>query len=287
MAPRLLQPGDPVVFVDRRHRSYYDQLAPGGTTNVRGNLIAHDEALGLQDGSLVRSQRGVLFHVFAATYSQHVLNMKRHAQIVYPKDAALIVLWADLFPGARVIEGGFGSGALSIALLRAIGAEGRLTTYELHEEPAARAHKNVAALLGETPNHEVRIGDIYGGIAEREVDRIVLDVPEPWEVVPHAITSLRAGGIFAAYVPTALQVHRLSLALTYSKWFATVESYEAIVRPWHVTARSVRPEQRMIGHTGFVVVGRKAAQRLLWVPGAPIDSPASGADEVEPGGANG
>jgi len=287
MAPRLLRPGDPVVFIDRRHRSYYDQLAPGGTTNVRGNLLSHDDAIDLPDGSRVRSHKRVLFHVFAATYSQHVLSMKRHAQIVYPKDAALITLWADLFPGATVVEGGFGSGALSLAILRAIGEGGRLTTYELHEEPAARARKNVAALIGEAPNHTVRIGDIYAGIAEREVDRIVLDVPEPWEVIPHAVDALRSGGIFAAYVPTALQVHRLALALTYSKWFATVDSYEAIVRPWHVTARSVRPEQRMIGHTGFVVVGRRAAERLVWVPGAPLEGAAPAADDVEPGDANG
>lgn len=287
MAPRLLAPGDPVVFVDRRRRSYYAELAPGATTNARGKLLAHDDVIGAEDGVIIRSPGRVAFHVFLATYTEHVLNMKRHAQIVYPKDAALIALWADLHPGATVVEGGFGSGALTMAILRAIGAGGRLTTYELHAEPAGRAVKNVAALLGETPNHTVRLADIYLGIEEREVDRVILDVPEPWEVIPHAITALRSGGILAAYVPTALQVHRLAMALTWSRWFPAVDSYESIVRPWHVTARSVRPEQRIIGHTGFVVVGRKSARELVWVAGSPRNATDNAGDLVEPDEPNG
>ncbi|PIE15923.1 MAG: tRNA (adenine-N1)-methyltransferase [Proteobacteria bacterium] len=256
---RTLAEGDAVVFVDQRQRSAYGTLRAGKRKNVRGNLIDYDDVIGQPDGSVVTSKKGQRFHAFAATYREHVLGMQRHAQIVYPKDAALIALWADVFPGATVVEGGLGSGALSMALLRAVGPTGRVITYEKQPEPANRALKNIQTLMGECPGHQVRIGDIYQGIEERDVDRVVLDVPEPWEVVPHAIEALRDGGLFAAYVPTVLQVQRIVLTLKRSRRFPLIDSLEALVRPWWVTGNSVRPEQKMVGHTGFVVAARKGA----------------------------
>jgi len=263
----ILEPGDPVVFVDRKDRQYHAVLAVGGQQNIRGQLVAHDDAIGALDGARLRGERGEHFHVVRATLVQHALMMSRHAQIVYPKDLAMLVTWADLYPGARVVEGGFGSGALSMALLRAIGPEGHLTTYELRVEAANRARKNVAALFGgPPPHHEVHIADIYEGIAERDVDRVVLDVPEPWEVVGHAAAALRPGGIFAAYVPTAVQLQRVALALEGSRAFITVESLETLLRHWHASRRSVRPKSSMIGHTGFLVFARRAAGEVHRAP---------------------
>lgn len=259
MSTVLLQPGTPCVFVDRKRRKIYDHLAPGRRTNLRGDYIPHDPALGAPDGCRVRSSKGRYYHVFAATLEEHALYMQRHATIVYPKDIATILIRADIGPGQTVVEGGFGSGALSMALLRAIGPTGRLITYELREESINRAAKNVAAFLGETPNHAVRLGDIYDGIPERGIDRIVLDVPEPWNVVPHAAVALRQGGIFAAYVPTVIQVQRLCTALERGSRFVTIDALETLERGWSVKPRSVRPKQSMIGHTGFLVFSRVGA----------------------------
>lgn len=254
-----LREGTPVVFVDARQRLYYDHLAAGATSPVRGDRIAHDEAIGREDGCAVRSTGGSLYHVLSATLPQHVLHMQRHAQIVYPKDIAVLLLWGDVSPGRTVIEGGFGSGALTAALLRAVGPTGRVVTYELQESAVNRAGKNVRALLGACPNHEVRLADIYQGIEATDVDCVMLDVPEPWMVVPHAEQALRGGGVFAAYLPTVLQVQQLALALHQAS-FELIETIETLFREWHVTARSVRPEQQMIGHTGFLVFARKVVR---------------------------
>lgn len=272
-----LRAGQPVVFIDRRRRELHDVLQPGRATNVRGDRLQHDHVIGQPDGARVESPRGRIYRVFAATLAQHALYMKRHATIIYPKDIAPILLWADIAPGQTVIEGGFGSGAMSMALLRALGPTGRLVTYELRESAANTARKNVEALFGgPVPTHEVRIADIYEGIPEREVDRIVLDVPEPWTVVPHAADALRDGGILVAYVPTTLQLQQFALAVREHPGFATTECLEILLRSWHVTRESVRPDQQMVGHTGFIAFSRRAARPGQ---GEPTDEPA--ADEEE------
>ncbi len=258
-APVRLLAGMPVTFVDRRGRLRHDVLRPGTLSDFRGDVVRHDAVIGQPDGVRVRSSQGRYLHVFAATLRDHVLRMKRHAQIIYPKDIAMLLTWADIYPGATVVEGGFGSGALTLGLLRAVGAGGRVITYELRQEAVNRAAKNVAAFAGDAPNHTVRVADIYQGIVERAVDRVILDVPEPWDAVPAAVEALRPGGIFASYVPTAVQLQRLGAALDRSRAFAVVEALETILRPWHVTRRSVRPEQKIIGHTGFLMFARRTA----------------------------
>lgn len=255
-----LRAGQPVVFIDRRRREFHDLLQPGRTTNVRGDRLSHDAVIGQPDGARVESPRGRIYRCFAATLVQHALYMKRHATIIYPKDIAPILMWADIAPGQTVVEGGFGSGAMSMALLRAIGPSGRLITYELREASANTARKNVEALFGgPVEHHEVRLADIYEGIPERGVDRIVLDVPEPWNVVGHAANALRDGGILCAYVPTTLQLQQFALAVRDHPGFATTECLEILLRSWHVTRESVRPDQQMVGHTGFIAFSRRAA----------------------------
>lgn len=261
-----LAAGDPVVFVDREGREHMAVLTPGRVTDIRGNLIPHDRLVGQPEGASVRGSQAVVFRVVRATLAQYTRAMQRHATIVYPKDTALLVAYGDIFPGATVVEGGYGSGALSLALLRAIGPAslgGRLVTYELRAEARNRADKNVRAYLGEQPHHEVKLADIYAGIDERAVDRVVLDVPEPWEVVPHAALALRPGGVLAAYVPTTLQLHRLVMALSQSRRFLPADTLETIERPWFVTPQSCRPEQKIIGHTGFLCFARTTADAFV------------------------
>jgi tRNA (adenine57-N1/adenine58-N1)-methyltransferase len=262
----LLAVGDAVVFVDREGREHMAILTPGAVTDIRGNLMPHDRLVGAPEGVRVRGSHAVEFRVVRATLSQFTRAMPRHATIVYPKDTALLVAYADIFPGAVVVEGGYGSGALSLALLRAIGPAplgGRLVTYELRVESKNRADKNVRLYLGEQPHHAVKIADIYQGIAERGVDRVVLDVPEPWDVVDHAAAALRPGGIFAAYIPTTLQLHRLALALSHSRRFLPSHSLETIERPWFVSPQSCRPAQKIIGHTGFLCFARAVADAFV------------------------
>ncbi len=288
-----LRPGEPVVFIDRRDRIYYEALREGGTTNVRGNLIRHDDVLGQADGVTVLAVGKSRYRVFRATAHDHALYMPRHAQIVYPKDAAMMVAYGDVYPGARVVEAGLGSGALSASILRAIGAEGSLTTYELREEPSHRARKNIEALLGPITNHTVTIGDIYDGIVEREVDRILLDVPEPWEVLDHAADALVDGGIFVVYVPTALQLHRFGLSAKRSDAFVCFEAFETMLRSWYVGTTSVRPKSQMVGHTGFICVTRRVARGSTPFTRRPERSQAvaahatEGAEPAEDDGASG
>ena len=254
--------GMPVLFIDRKGRIYYDLLKEEGVTNCSGKHISHEELIGQPDGLDIKSRQGPRFRVFSATYRDHTVRMSRHAQIIHPKDAAIIVAWADLQPGARVVEGGLGSGALATAILRAVGESGELTTYELRQEPTNLARKNIRALIHEADNHTVRIENIYEGIQEANLDNIILDVPEPWLVVEHAEHALRSGGHFAAYVPTALQMQQVVMALESTYRFALIESLEVILRNWHVTGRSIRPDHKMIGHTGFLVFARRKARLL-------------------------
>jgi tRNA (adenine57-N1/adenine58-N1)-methyltransferase len=187
------------------------------------------------------------------TLAQFVMHMQRTGQIIYPKDMAVILVWADVFPGARVVEGGTGSGAMTMALARAVGSEGQVFSYEVREDVARRAEKNVIRFLGKTGQVMFRSADIYAGIQETGVDRIILDVPEPWNVVEHACIALKPGGLLASYLPTILQVRRLVDTLQNSPSFCCEQTIEVLIRPWNVDGMSVRPVHRMVAHTGFIV----------------------------------
>lgn len=256
----LLKEGDPILLIDRRRRETYHVLQAGKVLNLNGNVIEHDQMIGLSDGGRIESKKGNPYKVFRTTLQEHILNMNRYATVIYPKDIAAILMHGDVGLGMSVVEGGLGSGALSMATLRAIGPTGLLTTYEIKEAALPVSLRNIKALLGETPNHRVKLENIYEGIAERDVDRILLDVPEPWHVVPHAADALRDGGLLVGYLPTVLQVNELALALRANPHFYTTWVLEILERPWHVTEESIRPEHRMTGHTGFLVFSRRSAR---------------------------
>ncbi|MBV9951313.1 MAG: tRNA (adenine-N1)-methyltransferase [Acidimicrobiia bacterium] len=246
--------GDRVLLVDSKLRRYLVVLAEGGEFHSHAGFVPHEQLIGQEDGTVVTSTRNARYTAFRPTLTDFVLKMPRGAQVIYPKDLGPLLLLADVYPGARVFESGVGSGALSMTLLRA-GAE--VFGYELREDFAARAQRNVESFMGADvlERYEVEVRDSYEGIDHRDLDRVVLDLPEPWRVVPHAEKVLRPGGIFVAYTPSIVQVSQLRQALD-SSGFQLAETVEVLNRTWHVEGASVRPDHRMVAHTGFLTHAR-------------------------------
>jgi tRNA (adenine57-N1/adenine58-N1)-methyltransferase len=259
-----LAAGDPVLLVDRKRRSYLIWLREDGVYDLRGGRIPHSVLIGQPEGTTIETSRGERLLVLRPTLADYVLAMPRGAQVVYPKDLGLMLMLGDIYPGATVIEAGTGSGALTMALVRAVGLAGRVYSYEVRQEFQQTGARNIARYLGETPNLVLRLHDITTGIPDAPADRIVLDLPEPWRVVAPALEALRPGGIFVAYVPTTVQVQQTTSTLRASGGFAVVEIVESLLRPWNVEGQSVRPVHRMVAHTGFVITARRI------VGGAPM-----------------
>lgn len=252
-----------MLLLDDRGRRYLITLQRGQSYHFHRGIVAHDLLIGQPEGVTVRTTGGAAVLALRPTLAEYVLKMRRGAQVVYPKDLAMILLHGDIHPGATVLEAGAGSGALTMALLRAVGPEGRVITYEVREDFAALAASNVEAFLGKAENLEIRLGSVYELLEIGSVDRIVLDVPEPWRALAGGARSLRPGGILVAYLPTVLQVHTLVEELRADAGWTQVATIEALVRSWHVEGRSVRPDHRMVAHTGFITTARK----VLPVPG--------------------
>jgi tRNA (adenine57-N1/adenine58-N1)-methyltransferase len=263
------QEDEPVVLLDRKDREYLARLDPRRPIAIRGGKIVVEDIIGHDEGSAVRSSMNEPFLVFRPSLPQLIPNLPRTAQVIYPKDLGPILIWADLFPGARVVEAGVGAGALSMALLRAIGPTGQLISYELREDFAALAQKNVARYFGPAPNWIVKPGDVAMALEETDVDRIVLDLPEPWHVIERAWQALRPGGILLCYLPTVLQIKTLVDALRADKRFACVETTETLMRWWHFKGMSARPQHRMVAHTGFLTSARRLADGQKDIPRAP------------------
>jgi tRNA (adenine57-N1/adenine58-N1)-methyltransferase len=267
---RPFEPGDRALLVDGRGRRYLVRLQPGGTFHFHGGAIPHDLLLGSEEGTVVHSSTGAPLLCFRPTLADFVLKMPRGAQVLYPKDIGAVLVHADIGPGMAVLEAGTGSGALTLALCRATGPEGRVVSYEVREDFHGRARENVEAFLGGLPPWlELRLGDVREVAATGEAfDRAVLDLPEPWAVLPEVARALRPGGLLCSYVPTTNQVQRTALAMEQAG-FGTVHTFELLLRPWHVTERSVRPDHRMVAHTGFLTVGRRVVRDALRGPSAP------------------
>lgn len=239
-------------MVDAKKRRYLITLKAGLSFHTHVGIVSHDTLIGQPEGSTAYSASGRPFVVIRPTLADVVLKMPRGAQVIYPKDLAAILMEADIAPGHRVLEAGVGSGALSMAMLRA-GAE--VVGYELREDFANRAMANVADMVGEDAPYRVELRDIYDGIDERGMDRMVLDLPEPWRVVAHAEEALRPGGLLTCYLPTINQTAQLRQVLAQSR-FGMESTLEVLHRTWHIEARSVRPDHRMVGHTGFLTTAR-------------------------------
>jgi tRNA (adenine57-N1/adenine58-N1)-methyltransferase len=271
-----------VLLIDRKDRRYLVRLVAGGSFQSHAGVISHDELIGSEDGGEFlahqrdgRSGPARRFLALRPTLSDLVVKMPRGAQVIYPKDLGAILMAADIHPGARVLEAGVGSGALSMTVLSA-GAD--VVGYEVRSDFAARARANVADLLGSGTSYRVEERDVYEGIAETGLDRVLLDLPEPWRVVPHAATALVPGGILLAYLPTINQTAELRQRLDTSG-FALAETFEVLRRTWHIEGRSVRPDHRMVAHTGFITTARRVSAR--WYTPLDAEEPA-GRDGEEP-----
>ena len=265
-----------MLLIDRRGRHYLIRLREHGTFQTHAGVVDHDEVIGRREGSEVPALRrdksasaSRRFLAFRPTLADVVLKMPRGAQVIYPKDLATILLAADLCPGARVLEAGVGSGALSMAALRA-GCV--VTGYEIRSDFAERAIANVHEMLGDDVSYTVEARDIYEGIGESEFDRILLDLPEPWRVVDHASRALVPGGIFLAYLPTINQTAALRDRLAHAP-YACAETFEVLRRTWHIDGRSVRPDHRMVAHTGFITTARRViGDGARWIVAAAAEN---------------
>ncbi|MFS8639538.1 MAG: tRNA (adenine-N1)-methyltransferase [Symbiobacteriaceae bacterium] len=251
--------GDLVVFVDAKQRRRLQRLQPGRVFQAPpGGAIRHDDVAGLPEGAVVSTTTGQPILCLRPTLEEYILAMPRRTQVIYPKDLGQILIRSNLGPGGRALEAGVGSGATSLALLRLLGPTGTLVSYERRPEFAELARDNVRRFLGEDPpNWRIELRDVYEGIDERDLDAVVLDVPEPYRCVEAAAAAVRPGGVLLVWLPTTNQVQQMVVALRRHPAWDLVDTTELLLRPWHVSQESVRPEHRMVAHTGFLITARR------------------------------
>jgi tRNA (adenine57-N1/adenine58-N1)-methyltransferase catalytic subunit len=252
--------GERISLTDPKGRRHSIVLAVGGMFHTTKGSISHDELIARPEGMVVTTTGGMPFLAMRALLNEFTVTMPRGAAVVYPKDAAQILMSADIFPGARVLEAGAGSGALTCSLLRSIGPHGTLTSYERREDFATFARRNVTNFFGGTPsNWELRVGDLVSSLTDEPVDRVVLDMLAPWDCVAAVADVLVPGGVFCAYVTTTTQLAQTVETLRVHTGFTEPEATESLVRAWHVEGLAVRPRHNMVGHTGFVITARRMA----------------------------
>ena len=266
--------GDRVQLTDPKKRMHTITLGVGKAFHTSKGAIEHDHLLGRPEGVVVTSTQGIPYLALRPLLSDFVLAMPRGATIVYPKDAAMIVGLADVFPGARVLEAGVGSGALSISLLRAVGDSGLVSSYERRDDFAAVAAGNIELFFGEPhPAHTLTVGDLTPTLRERnaagidtEFDRVVLDMLAPWDCVPVVSEVLAPGGVLVVYVATTTQLSRTVETLRTDGRWTEPHAQETLLRTWHLEGLAVRPDHRMSGHTGFLVSSRRLADGTVLPP---------------------
>ena len=258
--PGYFEAGDRIQLTDSKGKLYSFTITPDKEWHTHKGWIVHNDLIGMPEGSVIETTAGLKFTAFKPLLSDYVLSMPRGATIVYPKDSALIVGFADIYPGARVLEAGVGSGALTISLLRAAGPTGLVHSLERRSDFAENAKSNVTNYFGEFPrNWTLAVGSLQDQVFENSFDRVILDMLAPWECVALAAQVLRPGGVFLAYVATTTQLSATAEALKDDGHFTEPESSESLVRGWHHEGLAVRPQHRMIGHTGFLIQSRRMA----------------------------
>lgn len=250
--------GDSCLLIDTKGRHYLIELRAGARFQFHAGIVEHDALIGSDEGVRIATSTDARLVAVRPRLADYILRMKRGAQVVYPKDIGPILVWGDIAPGMTVVEGGTGSGALAMAIARAVGPAGRVVSVEIRPDHAAHARKVIGRFFGAIPEQlELRHGELAAVIVEVEPDRIVLDIPAPWEVVPAATKAMVPGGVLVSYLPTVPQVERLRDAMR-DRFIDTI-TIEVLLREWAVDGRSVRPAHRMVGHTGFITSGRLAA----------------------------
>lgn len=254
----VFEPGDPCLLVDGKGREYLLKLDPDRQFQYHRGVLDHSSIIGLEDGSWLEASSGGRLLALRPRLADFILRMRRGAQVIYPKDIGPILVYADVAPGMTVLEAGTGSGALTMALARAVGEKGRVVSVERREDHLAHGKKNIERYFGGLPPQlELRTGEVAEMVAGLFPERIILDIPEPWDIVEAAAEHQPSGGIFCGYLPTVPQVETLVGALRTSGVFARIEVREVLFRDWNVSGRSVRPEHSMVGHTGFLTFARR------------------------------
>jgi tRNA (adenine57-N1/adenine58-N1)-methyltransferase len=254
-----------VILSDKKKNKHMITLKPGGKFHSQHGYIEHGAIAEASSGSILYTTtntgttKGHPFRVFGVTYRDYVMHIKRQAQIIYPKDTAAMLMWGDIAPNQNILESGIGQGALSIAILRALGGSGKLTSYELRKDFADMSRKFISTYFGYEPeNHSIEVRNVYEGV-DGVYDRVMLDLPEPWHVTPHLKDGLKNGGMLVSYIPTVPQVMNMMESLKDSGYFDEIETFELILRPWKVDGLSVRPEMWIYNHSAFIVTARKLA----------------------------
>ncbi len=261
MASAPFAPGEEALLLDAQGNTFLLRLSDAGVLHHHLGVVRHADVIGQGEGVAIRSSQGKAFVAVRPRLLDHVFGMPRRSGIVYPKDAAQMLAWADVASGQRVLESGIGSGALTLALLRAVGERGEVIAYEVRADFIELAVANARAFTGAPAgNLLVRERDIYEGLVDEALDRVLLDLPEPWRVVPHLPGHLREGGWVCAYTPSITQAAQFVESLRDAERYVQVETQEVLLRGWHIEGAAVRPEQQMVGHTGFVSVGRLVAE---------------------------
>jgi tRNA (adenine57-N1/adenine58-N1)-methyltransferase len=261
---RIFRSGDRVQLTDPKGRLHTVTLEPGKQFHTHRGAISHDDLIGRSEGIVVQSTAGTAYLALRPLLVDYVLAMPRGAAVIYPKDSAQIICQGDIYPGATVLEAGAGSGALTCSLLRAVGPLGRVVSYERRADHLEHARRNVDTFFSAPPdNWDLRLGDVADHPSGETVDRVILDMLSPWEVLPQVGASLRPGGVLVGYVATTTQLSRLVEALRAEGSYTEPHAWEALVRPWHVVGLAVRPDHRMQGHTAFLVTARRLAPGVV------------------------
>jgi tRNA (adenine57-N1/adenine58-N1)-methyltransferase len=259
--------GEVIVLVDKVGRRHRVRLRAGERHSIHSGLIQHDDVIGKPEGIVVTTQLGARLLAVRPTFAEQVTGRRRQTQPIYPKDLGAILVGADIYPGARVLEAGTGTGALTMAALRAVGPSGEVVSYEAREDFLEAAGRAIVDTMGSVPpNLTLKLGDIYAGVEETEMDRLLLDLPEPWQATGAARSAVRPGGIVFAHCPNVSQVQRFFDCLRDVRGFGMLEAYEVLQRGWTVRGRSMRPSHRMVAHTGFLCFARRLAEDELFEP---------------------
>ena len=262
-----LAAGERITLTDNKNRRHSVLLAVGGRFHTTKGAVDHDELIGQPEGVVVSSVGGTAYLALRPLLNEYTVTMPRGAQVIYPKDAAQIAMAADIFPGARVVEAGAGSGALTCTLLRAVGPTGRVRSYERREDFAAQARANVENFFSRPhPCWDLQVGDLVENLGDEPVDRAVLDMLAPWECVSALSAVLVPGGVFCAYVATTTQLGRTVETLRVQGGFTEPEANETLIRAWHAEGLAVRPRHDMVGHTGFLITARRLAPGVTAPP---------------------
>lgn len=259
VADEPFAPRETVLLIDEKGREYLRSLRAGRRFDFSGGYLDADDLIGRPDGTEARTSTGGRILVFRPTYARLIPNLPRQAQVIYPKDTGSFLVYGDIYPGARVVETGVGPGALTLALLRAIGPSGSLVSIERREDHIAMARETVQKFHGEAPNWRTVHADAADGLREERADRVILDLPEPVPALAAAADALRPGGVLCSWIPTTIQLAELGAGLRAEKRFAAAQTFELMQRFWHVAERSVRPDHRMVAHTGFFTTAWRLA----------------------------